>query len=130
MKASRLFITTAVIEGATGLALLIAPGVVVALLIGGGVDAPGAMVVARVAAIAMLSISIACWIARGEEQGGTSRGLVLALLFYNSAVALLLMHASIGLHLSAIGLWPAVGGHAVLAGWCIAGLRASAATLR
>ena len=34
MHNSRLFTTTAVIEAATGIALMIAPGVVVALLVG------------------------------------------------------------------------------------------------
>ena len=130
MQTSRLFIATAVIEAATGLALLIAPGLVVGILVGAAADAPGGMVVARVAALAMLSISIACWVARGDGQSGASRGLVLALLFYNSAVALLLVHASVGLHLSAIGLWPAAVLHAAFVAWCVVALRAPAASRR
>jgi hypothetical protein len=98
---------------------MIVPGVVVGLLIGGAIEAPGATVIARVAALAMISISIACWAARGDTQGGASRGLLFALLFYNSAVALLLIYASVGLHLSAIGLWPAVALHAAFAAWCV-----------
>jgi hypothetical protein len=71
----------------------------------------------------MLSIAIACWVARAG-QGEASRGLTLALLFYNGSIALLLVHASLGLHLRAIGLWPTVAAHAALAAWCIAVLRA------
>jgi hypothetical protein len=122
MQTSRLLIATAFIEAATGLALLIAPGIVIGLLIGGAIEAPGAIVIARVASLAMLSLSIACWVARNDGQSGASRGLVLGLLFYNASVALLLVHASAGLHLSAIGLWPAVAVHAAFAAWCIAGL--------
>jgi hypothetical protein len=126
MKTSRLFITTAVIEAATGLALLIVPAVVIGLLIGASVEAPGGIVIARVTGLAMLSIAIACWTARGG-QGVASRGLVLALLFYNSTVALVLIHAAVGSHLSAIGLWPTVALHTALAAWCAFALRAPAA---
>jgi hypothetical protein len=129
VQSSRLFVATAVIEAATGLALLIVPGVVVGLLIGAAVDAPGGTVVARVAGLAMISISIACWLARSDAQGGASRALLFALLFYNSSVALLLVHAGLGLHLRAIGMWPAAALHAAFAVWCAAGLRAPAATL-
>jgi hypothetical protein len=44
MKA--LFIATAVLEAATGLALLGLPSLVVSLLIGGSLDTPAALVVA------------------------------------------------------------------------------------
>lgn len=123
MKTSRLFFATAVIEAATGFALLVAPGVVVGLLIGASIDSPSGAVIARVAALAMISIAIACWFARSDEQSGGSRGLLFGLLFYNSAVALLLVHASLGLHLSAIGLWPAAILHAAFAAWCVKAAR-------
>jgi hypothetical protein len=123
-----LFIATAVIEAATGLALLVAPGVIVGLLIGTAVETPGGMVIARVAGLAMLSIAIACWVARGDARGQALRGLLLGLLFYNSSIALLLLYAGFGLHLSAIGLWPAFAAHLAFAFWCAAGLRTPAAS--
>lgn len=118
MRSTHLFTTTAVIEAATGLALMLAPGMVLGLLIGANVDTAGGLVVARVAGIAMLSIAIACWTMR-DDPGDSSRGLLYALMFYNSAVALLLIHAAVSFHLSAIGLWPAVGVHAAMAVWCV-----------
>jgi hypothetical protein len=110
--------TTALIEAATGVALMLVPGMVLALLIGTIVDTAGGLVVARVAGIAMLSIAIACWTMR-NDAGDASRGLLLALLFYTSAVALLLVHAAVSFHLTAVGLWPTVGAHAVMAAWCV-----------
>lgn len=66
----------------------------------------------------MLSIAIACWAVR-NESGEASRGLLLALLVYNLAIALLLIHATVSSHLRAIGLWPAVGAHLGLAAWAV-----------
>lgn len=118
MRTARLFIVTAAIEAATGLALVVAPAAVVARLVGAGVDTAGGMVIARVAGIAMFSIAVACWLARDDHGGEASRGLLLALLVYNSAVMLLLINAAVFDHLSAIGLWPAAVLHAGLAAWC------------
>jgi hypothetical protein len=116
MRTAPFFVVTAALEAATGLALVLAPAAVVALLIGASVDTAGGLVVARVAGIAMFSIAIACWAGR-NESGEASRGLLLALLVYNVAIALLLIHAAVSSHLRAIGLWPAVVAHLSLAAW-------------
>jgi hypothetical protein len=121
MRTRPFFVVTAAIEAATGLALLIAPAAVVALLIGGSADTAGDLAVARVAGIALFSIAIACWAGR-NVNGEASRGLLLALLVYNGAIALLLIHAAVSSHLSAIGLWPAVGAHLGLAAWGVGSL--------
>lgn len=118
-----LLIVTAVIETATGLALVLLPSVPVSLLLGVSLDAPGGSVVARVAGAALLSIGVSCWLARSDRQSRAATGLVAALLLYNVAVAALLVHARIGLELSGIALWPAAGLHAALAVWCVACLR-------
>jgi hypothetical protein len=118
-----LLVVTAGIEAATGLTLLGLPSLVVSLLLGGALDAPAALVVARVGGAAVLSIGVSCWLARNDHQGRAATGLVAGLLLYNIAAVAVLAYAGIGLGLSGIGLWPAVVLHAALAAWCIACLR-------
>ena len=118
-----LLIVTAALETATGLVLLALPSLVVLFLLGESLDAPAALVVARVTGAAMLSLGVACWLARSDEKSRAAVGLVTAMLLYNAAAVLVLLYASIGLALSGIGLWPAVLLHAALAVWCIACLR-------
>jgi hypothetical protein len=118
----KLLTITAIIEAATGLGLLAAPGVLAQLLLGGTLDTPAALTVARVGGTALLAIGVACWLNR--ENG---RALVAAMLLYNVFVVGLLAHAALGLALSGLGLWPAVALHLAFAFWCIACLRSKRA---
>jgi len=120
-----LLIVTAAVETATGLALLGLPLLVVSLLLGGSLDTPAALVAARMTGAALLSLGVACWLARNDEMSRAAVGVVAAMLLYNVAAVSVLLYASIGLGLSGIGLWPAVILHVALAVWCIACLRIS-----
>ena len=117
-----LLIVTAVLEAATGLALVLSPSMPASLLLGASLDTPG-LVVARVAGAALLALATACWLARNDPESRAASGLIAALLLYNVAVVTVLVHADTGLGLSGIGLWPTVVLHAALAVWCIACLR-------
>ena len=120
----KLLTVVAVAEAATGLALIVGPSLVGRLLL--GEELPGvAAVVGRVAGIALFALGIACWLARDDTQSPAARGLVIAMLLYNCAVAAVLAYASVGLGLHGIALWPAVILHAVIAVWCIACLKNS-----
>ena len=114
----KLLTITAIIEAATGAGLLAAPPMVAQLLLGGTLEAPAAVTVARVAGAALLALGVACWLAR--EDG---RALVVAMLLYNVVVVGLLVYASIVLALSGLGLWPTVALHLAFAFWCMACLR-------
>jgi hypothetical protein len=123
MPMKSLLIVAAAAEAAIGLALLGLPLVVVSLLLGGSLDTPAALVVARVTGAALFSLGVACWLARNDQPSRAAAGLIAALMLYNAAAVAVLVHAGLGLGLSGIGLWPAVVLHAALAIWCVACIR-------
>jgi len=90
-------------EIATGLALLVVPSLVGQLLL--GTDLTGAAVmVARVAGIALIALGVACW-------PGTP---VVGMLTYSAAVTLYLGFLGISGASSGVLLWPAVVLHLIL----------------
>jgi hypothetical protein len=119
-----LLVLTALLELATGAALVATPAVPISLLLGTSLDAPGGSAVARVAGAALLSLGIACWLARHDGASRPGRALICAILFYDVAVATVLAHADLVTGLQGIALWPAVGTHTVLAIWCATSLGA------
>lgn len=116
------FLATAIIEVGAGLALVTLPSVVTTMLLGATLDPPVALVVARVAGVVLVSLGLACWLARKEEHGRAASGLIAAMLLYNVATVVVL----VGSGLYGIGLWPVVLLHAALAVWCGACLRSRA----
>ena len=124
----RLLTLTALIEAATGLALIAAPSVVVQLLLGSPLGTSAALTLGRVAGSALLALGIACWLARDDTQSRATRGLVSAMALYNLATVAVLSFAGIGFGLHGVALWPAVILHAMMSVWCIARLRRSSKT--
>src|SRR5580698_7923603 len=110
---------TALIEGATGIALLVVPSIVVKLLLGSPLDSAPAIVLGRVAGAALLALGIACWFARDNIPSRAVRGLGAAMLFYNLAAVVLFIYAACYLKLQGVALWPAVILHAAMAAWCV-----------
>jgi hypothetical protein len=113
---------TAVVEVGAGLALLGLPSVTASLLLGTPLEAPAAVSLARVGGAAIVALSIVCWLARRDVDSDASQGVIIALLFYNLAVAGVLAFASFGHDLHGILLWPAVVFHIAMAAWCVATL--------
>ena len=93
------------------------------MLLGSRLDTPVALVLGRVAGVALLSLGIACWLARNDGKSQAGTGLITAMLLYNTLAAAILAHAGVGLEMFGVGLWPAVLLHLALAVWCIACLR-------
>lgn len=123
MRGPSFLTATAAVELAAGLGLLASPGLAFALLLGvGEVDRVGAFA-GRLAGTALTAIGLASLIGRRAGPGTAHLGLMTGLLFYNAAVAALLVYAGVVLDLAGVALWPVVGLHTALAAWCGASVR-------
>ena len=99
----QLLTLAAVIETATGLALIVAPSLTGLLLLGAegtGVAIP----VARVLGIALIALGVACW----------PGPALLGMLTYGALVTAYLLYLAFGGEWVGFLLWPAVVLHAVL----------------
>jgi hypothetical protein len=117
MERSSLFVITALLEAATGLALLVLPSIPLWLLLDVGEPTPETLLVGRVAGAALLAIGTNCWLARNERFG--QGGLLAGVLLYDVVAAVLLAYAGLFLKTIGIILWPAVAVHTALGGWCL-----------
>lgn len=120
-----LYIVTALIELGAGLALLCCPSATVTLLVGVALEGSAAVTVVRVGGAGLLSLGVACWLAREDTHSRAGRGLIAAMLLYNVAAVALLAYAGIADELYGVALWPGVGLHSVMTVWCVACLRRS-----
>ena len=108
---NRLLALTAIIEAATGLALIAVPSVVVRLLLGGEIS--GASIpLGRVAGFGLLSLGMACW--PGRDPTGNTAPALRAMLTYNPLATLYLLGLGIGGEWVGPLLWPAVMLHGIL----------------
>lgn len=117
-----LLTVTAILESGTGLLLIAVPSLLMHVLFDVMLDTPVALAVVRITGVALLSLGLACWLARNEIQSTAARGMVSAVLLYNTAVAAVLAYTAMSSGLSGFGLWPAVLLHLALAVWCIISL--------
>jgi len=123
-----LLIAMAAVEISAGLGLIAAPSWVTWLLLGSSLGTPVALMIARLAGLALICLGAVCWFASRHEGSGMSAGLMAAMSLYNIGAAALLAYAGIGLGLTGPGLWPALLGHLVFAAGCIGcGARVQAA---
>jgi hypothetical protein len=79
MKFRPLLVTTAAFEIGTGIALICFPSTIVKLIVGSSLDSPAGSTVSRVAGAAVLSLGVACWLARLDARSGAAKGLVAAM---------------------------------------------------
>jgi hypothetical protein len=120
-----LLTATALIEAGAGLALLFFPSTAVTLLLGAPLEAFPALTVARVGGVALLTLGVACWLARGDAESPAARGLAAAMTLYNTGAAFILGAAGIESQLVGIALWPAVVLHTAMSVWCIVSIGSS-----
>jgi hypothetical protein len=120
MQTKWFLIVTAFVEAGAGLCLLVLPALPIALLLGLTQAAPETLLVCRIAGAALLCIGIASWLARNDHRTSAQLGLVIGILLYDVAAAVLLGFAGVALNMVGLALWPAVVLHALLAAWCFA----------
>ncbi len=101
----KLLVVSAVVELATGVALLLTPGLVSHLLLGITTDTSN--LIARCFGIALIALGIACW------PRPVNPAALRSMLFYNGAIALYLTYIGV-LVGGGLLLWPAVVLHAVM----------------
>ena len=125
----RLLTLTAIIEAATGLALIAMPAVVVRMLLGGELSG-ASLSLGRLTGVALLALGVACWLAQHDTQSSAARGLVTALALYNFGAAVILGIAGVQSQRVGLALWSAVILHIAFGVWCLACLRNKQVTQR
>ena len=111
MKSKLLLTVTAILELATGLALLAVPSWKATLLLGVGLDTPAPIVLGRVAGAALLAIGVSCGLESRNSWTNARPGLIGGLLVYNVAIPVLLVGAAFSGQLRGLGLWPVSVAH-------------------
>ena len=90
-----LLTVTAVIEAATGLALIAMPAIVVRLLVGAPLQTYSGVVLGRIAGAALFALGVACWFARYDAKISAARWFVGAMFIYNLCATVILGVAGI-----------------------------------
>jgi hypothetical protein len=99
---------------------VIFPELVISLLFGTELNEIEAIFVSRLTGVALITLSIICWIFRNAGQSASE--IIKAMLFYNVAATALLVLAWMS-GFSGVGIWPASLMHVALAVWCLKNLR-------
>jgi hypothetical protein len=117
-----LLVVMGFVETVTGLGLLASPPLIASVLLGASLEDAVGLVVARICGAALLSLGIACFLARDDANVKAATGLIIAMVVYNTIATAVLAYCVFGLGLTGIALWPAIVVHAALAIWCLAAL--------
>ncbi len=117
---NKLLTITAIFEGVTGATLILILSVFVSVLLGASLAEASALLVARLAGTALLTVAMICWLNRSAPH--SVAGIIKSLLFYNIAASALLVYASMT-GFSGYGIWPATLAHTALGAWCFYALR-------
>ena len=108
----RILIFSAASEAGTGIALMIAPSIVIPLLLRENAT-DLAMWLGRFVGVALLSLGMACW--PEQHRPDVSSAAFRAMLTYNTLVALLFGYLGAVVHVGGPLLWPAALLHIVIA---------------
>src|SRR5450755_2033548 len=100
---TKTFLTyTAIIEAITGLALIAVPSRAALLLLQTDLTGSLELILAMVGGAAIFSLALGSWLARANAAAVT---MVKVLIFYNFAVASILLYGALGLGFNGPALW-------------------------
>lgn len=119
MSVKRLFVVSAVLEVGAGVAIAVAPSLAVSMLLGTVFDSQADLTVGRLTGAALLTLGVACWLARDDEDSRAAHGLVAAMTIYNIGAVVVLAIAGASSGTKAPVLWGVVLLHLAMAVWCI-----------
>ena len=122
MKTGNLFITTALVEFVMGFVLILFPSMTAEILLGLPISTIAGTTVGRVAGAALISLAVACWLARNDEQSNAAKGLIVAMLLYNITVTVILVYTVVVLVLTVVLLLALIT-HLGLIAWCVYALQ-------
>lgn len=111
---------TALIEGATGLALSFIPALVISTLLGVTTNDPSMILISRIGGIGLIVLAIACFVSSGAKH---ALSMVKVMTGYNILSIIGLVYVWYARGMNGSGLWPAVLLHLLLLGWCISELK-------
>src|SRR5271163_1437471 len=94
---------SALVEIATGIGLIVAPAIVIALLVRGEM-VELVLVLARAMGITLIGLGLSCWPKWHKPEGG--RAALRGMVAYNGLIALWLGYAGSVLRLAGPLLWP------------------------
>ena len=109
LSARNVLLFSLVAEGATGLVVILAPGLVAQWLLGADVAGAG-VAYGRMLGVTLLALVIACW----PRADAVPRPALHAVLVYNLLAALYLAWIGVAHRPAGILLWPAVAEHALV----------------
>jgi hypothetical protein len=115
-----LLVTTAFLEAATGLLLMIVPKLAASLLLGAELLEPVSSTISRITGAAITALAIACFLFSGKNA---EQSMVKIMMFYNIAAVAILLHGKLALDMEGIGLVPAIMAHMFLLAWSIVAIQ-------
>lgn len=101
---------SAIIEGLTGLGLMVFPSVVVNLLLNATLIEPVAIILSLISGVAIFSIALVSWLLRTQPA---SLIAVKVLLFYNLAISVLLVYGISKFGFTGFAVWIVILFHVV-----------------
>jgi hypothetical protein len=111
ISARNVLLFSLVAEGATGLVVALAPGLVAQLLFGSGVAGVG-VAYGRLLGMSLLALVIACW---PSASAAVQRPALHSVLAYNLLAAVYIAYLGAVQRPAGILLWPAVAEHTLVA---------------
>lgn len=105
---------TAILEGITGIILMLIPQIIVPLLLSSPLEGTGGIISARIAGIAITSLALACWFSKSNKNNS---GVMKSLLFYNFAIIAIFLYTRVTYELTSQFLGLVVVAHIGLGFW-------------